>query len=78
MNSLTPLLTVSVIDGFCNCALAAFIAVRVVTKSAMVCCRETKCSPASPPSAVSKSRRRMTGLPSRRARAHVCAWPITP
>jgi hypothetical protein len=62
-------LTVSVIDGFCSCALLAFIAVRVVTKSAMVRWSETKCRPARPPSVVSKSRRRMIGLPPRRARA---------
>ena len=42
MNSLMPLLTVSVIAGFCSCALAAFIAVRVVTKSAIVRWTETK------------------------------------
>ena len=78
MNSLMPLLTVSLTEGFCSCAPAAFIAVRVVTKSAMVRCSETKCRPARPPSAVSKSRRRMTGLPLRRARAQVWACPITP
>jgi hypothetical protein len=78
MNSLMPLLTVLVIDGFLSWALAAFMAVRVETKSAMVRCRQTKCRPAVPPSVLSKSRRRMTGRPPRRAVADAWAWPITP
>jgi hypothetical protein len=69
MNSLMPLFTVSVIDGFRSCAPAAFIAVRVAVKSATARCSETKCSPARPPSVVSKSRRKMTGRPPRRALA---------
>ncbi len=63
MNSLIPLLTVSVMAGFCSCAEEAFIAVRVVTKSAIVRCRATKCRPARPPSTVLKSRRRISGWP---------------
>lgn len=78
MNWLMPLFTVSVIDGFRSCALVAFIAVLVVTKSAMVRWRDTNCRPAWPPSVLSKSRRKMIGLPSRRARAEVWACPITP
>ena len=49
MNELMPLFTVSVITGFWSCALVAFIADRVVTKSAIVRCRDTKCRPAWPP-----------------------------
>ena len=78
MNSLIPLLTVSVIAGFWSCAEVAFIALRVVTKSSIVRWIETKWRPAWPPSTVLKSRRRISGLPLRRARAEVWAWPITP
>ena len=56
----------------------AFIAARVVTKSAIVRCRETKCRPAWPPSVVLKSRRKMIGRPARRALAEVWEWPMTP
>ena len=56
----------------------AFIASRVVTKSSIVRWSETKWSPAWPPSTVLKSRRMISGLPLRRARAEVCACPITP
>ena len=59
-------------------AEVAFIALRVVMKSSIVRWIETKCRPAWPPSMVLKSRRRISGLPLRRARAEVCAWPITP
>ena len=40
MNSLMPLLTVSVIAGFWSCAEVAFIALRVVTKSSIVRCTD--------------------------------------
>ena len=42
MNSLMPLLTVSVIAGFCSWRRLAFIALRVVTKSSIVRWIETK------------------------------------
>ena len=42
MNSLMPLLTVSVMAGFWSWAWAAFIALRVVTKSSIVRWTETK------------------------------------
>ena len=69
MKALIPLLSVAVIAGLRSWAPVAFIAVRVVTKSSIVRCRATKCSPAWPPSVVLKSRRRMSGAPRRRARA---------